>query len=149
MRRQNRSAFPTPQCFWNSYRCVDTAPGSHSPQGRSSCFNLMGGVTFFFKAEDMMNPESWSPEDFVTPPRMSCLESLLVPFVGVGAAQLIPRPPWLLLCSWKPQCEGRGQEPCQVAGPFSTFLLTVYTCSGEQGTKSTVVHVTNFVLLSW
>lgn len=26
----------------------------------------MGGATFFIKAEDVMNPESWSPEDFVT-----------------------------------------------------------------------------------
>lgn len=41
----------------------------------------MGGSTFFIKAEDVMNPESWSPEDFVTLP-MCCPESLLVPFAG-------------------------------------------------------------------
>jgi hypothetical protein len=30
-------------------------------------------------------------------------------------------------------------------GPLFTFLMSVYTCSGEQGTESTVVHITNFV----
>lgn len=52
-------------------------------RARSRCFSVMGGATFFFKAEDMMNPESWSSEDFVTP-RMCCPKSLLVPFVGGG-----------------------------------------------------------------
>lgn len=63
----------------------------------------MGGATFFIKAEDVMNPESWSPEDFVTL-LMCCPESFLVPFTGVGAAQVISRP---LACFCVPgtQCE--------------------------------------------
>lgn len=46
----------------------------------------MGGATFLVKAEDMMNLE-----DFVTL-LICCPESLLDPFVGVGAAQFISQP---------------------------------------------------------
>lgn len=43
----------------------------------------MGGATFLIKG--MMNPESCSPEDFVTL-LMCCPESLPVPFLGGGSS---------------------------------------------------------------
>lgn len=104
----------------------------------------MGGATFFVEAEDVMNPESWSPEDFVTL-LMCCPESLLVPFAGVGAAQLISRPPRLLLCSWNSLSVKTDQSCAGWPGSFSTFLMSEYTCSGQQGAEPTVVHVTGFV----
>lgn len=123
--------------------CGHSSGLPHPRRARSRCFSVMGGATFFFKAEDMMNPESWSSEDFVTP-RMCCPKSLLVPFVGVGAAQV----PGLLGCFCVPgslSVKAEDRSPAGWPCPFSTFLVSVYTCSGEQGTKLTVVHVTNFV----